>query len=148
MPRAATIACCSASQGPVAGFVVRGGHQGRQRGPAASLTAAGPCCGTDGHHQAAGAPRRAGGAAAGSVSIRDATKRVKQALLPPWRHPELLAITDVVSFPDNAGRLNKATPVVGLEGWLQILALLPGAAGQKFPVAAFLSGVDAFPGGL
>lgn len=55
-------------------------------------------------------------------SERQVWMRLKEAL------PELEALTDVVSFRDNVGRLNKPSPVVDLEGWLQILALLPGAA--------------------
>ena len=55
-------------------------------------------------------------------SERHVWMRLKEA------HPELEALTDVVSFRDNVGRLNKPSPVVDLESWLQILALLPGAA--------------------
>ena len=48
------------------------------------------------------------------------------------QHPELEQLVGVVRFPDNAGRLNKPTPVVDVEGWIQILALLPGTAGKKY----------------
>jgi hypothetical protein len=48
------------------------------------------------------------------------------------QHPEVEGLVGVVRFSDNAGRLNKSTPVVDLEGWLQILALLPGAAGRQY----------------
>lgn len=50
------------------------------------------------------------------------------------QHPELEALTDRVTFRDAVGRTDPSrfTPVVDLEGWLQILALLPGAAGKKY----------------
>lgn len=57
---------------------------------------------------------------------RQVWQRLKEA------HPELEELVSVVRFCDNAGRLNKPTPVVDLEGWLQILPLLPGAAGKKY----------------
>lgn len=49
-------------------------------------------------------------------------------------HPELERLVGSVTFPDATGRKtpSHATPVVDLEGWLQILALLPGAAGKKY----------------
>jgi hypothetical protein len=47
-------------------------------------------------------------------------------------HPELEELVSVVRFPDHAGRLNKPGPAVTLEAWLQILPLLPGAAGKKY----------------
>jgi hypothetical protein len=48
------------------------------------------------------------------------------------QHPEVEELVDGVRFCDANGRLHKdPTPVVDLEGWLQILALLPGAAGKK-----------------
>jgi hypothetical protein len=49
-------------------------------------------------------------------------------------NPELEQLVDTVSFPDGMGRTGKntLTPVVDLEGWLQILPLLPGAAGKKY----------------
>lgn len=55
-------------------------------------------------------------------------KRLKE------QHPELESLVDTVRFCDGMGRAgaNTATPVVDLEGWLQILALLPGAAGKKY----------------
>ena len=44
-------------------------------------------------------------------------------------NPELEALADSVRFRDAVGRTGaNATPVVDLEGWPQILALLPGAA--------------------
>ena len=45
-------------------------------------------------------------------------------------NPELEALTDCVTFRDAVGRIHpsRSTPVVDLESWLQILALLPGAA--------------------
>lgn len=47
------------------------------------------------------------------------------------QHPELEGLVDYVRFSDKNGDLRgKPTPVVDLEGWLQILALLPGAAGK------------------
>lgn len=49
------------------------------------------------------------------------------------QHPELEGLVDGVRFCDANGRLHKdPTPVVTLEGWLQILPLLPGAAGKKY----------------
>jgi hypothetical protein len=37
-----------------------------------------------------------------------------------------------VQFEDSVGRKNKATPVVTLEQWLKILAVLPGAMGASY----------------
>ena len=53
-------------------------------------------------------------------------------------NPELEQLVDTVSFPDGMGRTGKntLTPVVDLKGWLEILALLPGAAGKKYRKAA------------
>lgn len=50
------------------------------------------------------------------------------------QHPEIESLIDTVRFPDGMGRTgaNTASPVVDLEGWLQILPLLPGAAGKKY----------------
>ncbi len=50
------------------------------------------------------------------------------------QHPELEALTGSVTFRDATGRqlASHATPVVTLEAWLQILPLLPGAAGKKY----------------
>jgi len=49
------------------------------------------------------------------------------------QYPEVEAAVDDVRFPDINGNIKgKTTPVVDLEGWLQILALLPGAAGKKY----------------
>lgn len=49
------------------------------------------------------------------------------------QNPELEGLTDSVTFRDAVGRGGaNATPVVDLEGWLQILPLLPGAAGKKY----------------
>jgi hypothetical protein len=49
------------------------------------------------------------------------------------QHPEIESLIDSVRFSDAAGRAGaNATPVVDLEGWLQILPLLPGAAGKKY----------------
>jgi len=49
------------------------------------------------------------------------------------QHPELEKLVVGVRFPNASGRLHKdATPVVDIEGWLQILALLPGTAGKKY----------------
>jgi len=63
-------------------------------------------------------------------SERSVWQRLKE------QHPEVEAVVDVVRFCDDAGRLNKGTPVVDLQGWLEILALLPGAAGKKYRKAA------------
>lgn len=54
------------------------------------------------------------------------------------QHPEMEQLVDCVTFPDAVNRLHpsRQTPVVDLEGWLQILALLPGAAGKKYRQAA------------
>lgn len=43
-------------------------------------------------------------------------------------------MVDSVTFPDATGRKTPehATPVVDVEGWLQILALLPEAAGKRY----------------
>lgn len=60
-------------------------------------------------------------------SERTVWKRLKE------QHPELDGLCDGVRFCDANGRLHKdATPVVDLEGWLQILPLLPGVAGKKY----------------
>jgi hypothetical protein len=57
-------------------------------------------------------------------------KRLKE------QYPEVEALVDDVTLRDDVGRLNKPTPVVDLNGWLEILALLPGAAGKKYRKAA------------
>jgi hypothetical protein len=61
-------------------------------------------------------------------SERSIWKRLKA------ENPELLALTDRVAFCDATGQVNssRSTDVVDLEGWLQILALLPGAVGKKY----------------
>jgi hypothetical protein len=49
------------------------------------------------------------------------------------QHPEVLDLVFEVRFPDSNGIIKgKPTPAVDLEGWLQILPLLPGAAGKKY----------------
>lgn len=50
------------------------------------------------------------------------------------QNPELEELVGSVTFRDATGRTlsSQATPVVDLEGWLQILPLLPGAAGKKY----------------
>jgi len=49
------------------------------------------------------------------------------------KHPELEGLVASVRFSDACGHIQKTpTPVVDVEGWLQILPLLPGAAGKKF----------------
>lgn len=49
------------------------------------------------------------------------------------KHPELLGLVSKVRFSDSLGRFSgKPCPAVDLEGWLQILPLLPGAAGKKY----------------
>jgi hypothetical protein len=53
------------------------------------------------------------------------------------QNPELEGLVDCVTFRDAVGRQGaNTTPVVDLEGWLQILALLPGAAGKKYRKAS------------
>ena len=52
-------------------------------------------------------------------------KRLKE------EHPELEELTRSVTFR-NGSNAAHATPVVDVEGWLQILALLPGAAGKRY----------------
>jgi len=53
------------------------------------------------------------------------------------QHPELDGLISSVRFPDACGHIQKTpTPVVDLEGWLQILPLLPGAADLNRPPAA------------
>ena len=61
-------------------------------------------------------------------SERTVWKRLKA------ENPELEGLCDRVAFCDAVGRVDpsRATPVVDLEGWLQILSLLPGAAGKKY----------------
>lgn len=49
------------------------------------------------------------------------------------QHPELEGLVERVTFLTRDGQRERtSTPVVDLEGWLQILALLPGAAGKKY----------------
>ena len=49
------------------------------------------------------------------------------------QNPELEELVSSVRFSDACGHLQKTpTPVADLEGWLQILALLPGTAGKKY----------------
>lgn len=49
------------------------------------------------------------------------------------QHPDVLDLVSNVRFPDINGHISKKpTPTVDLEGWLQILPLLPGAAGKKY----------------
>lgn len=53
------------------------------------------------------------------------------------QYPELEGLTERVTFLTRDGQRERtSTPVVDLEGWLQILALLPGAAGKKYRQAA------------
>lgn len=61
-------------------------------------------------------------------SERTVWKRLKE------QNPELEGLCDRVAFCDAVGRAHpgRATPVVDLQGWLQILPLLPGAAGKKY----------------
>lgn len=48
-------------------------------------------------------------------------------------HPEIEGLVSDVRFPDiNGITKGKPSPAVTLEGWLQILPLLPGAAGKKY----------------
>lgn len=48
-------------------------------------------------------------------------------------HPELDGLISSVRFPDACGHIQKTpSPAVTLEAWLQILPLLPGAAGKKY----------------
>ncbi|MFG6094349.1 hypothetical protein SPB21_03825 [Leptothoe sp. ISB3NOV94-8A] len=61
--------------------------------------------------------------AAGKGSPREVWKRLVAT------YPEVVAFCDDFKFP---GRGQKKTPVVDLQGWLQILGLLPGAMGKKY----------------
>jgi hypothetical protein len=49
------------------------------------------------------------------------------------QHPEIEGLIGTVRFPDSMGRTgaNTATPVVTLEGWLQIPPLLPVALSRS-----------------
>jgi len=62
--------------------------------------------------------------------------------------PELEGLVGSVTFSDATGRKTPvhATPVVDLEGWLQILALLPGAAGKRYRKATAELGVRVWRG--
>lgn len=61
--------------------------------------------------------------AAGSKSARKVWQRLKEA------HPEVVPKCHDFKFP---GRGQQNTPVTDLQGWLYILALLPGAMGKKY----------------
>lgn len=53
------------------------------------------------------------------------------------QHPELEGLVERVTFLGRDGRREKtSTPVVDMNGWLEILALLPGTAGKKYRKAA------------
>jgi len=77
----------------------------------------------------------------GKASIFDLLRSagcVKSNVTSTWarikkEYPDLMAMCDQVFFSDSVGRKSsKATPVTDLEGWLRILAVLPGAMGANY----------------